>query len=153
MVLNPNLNIILQSRKASKKILDYLSIEQINKIPEGFNNNIIWNCGHIIVVQQMLTYGLTDIPMPVSKELLNEFMPGSKPNQFYDQNAVDNIKNLLFSTYEQLTEDIVSGKLMHIKPFMSALKFEITDIESAIAFDQYHEAMHMGIILSLRKLV
>lgn len=151
--MNPNLSIILQNRKACKKMLDYLTTAQVNKIPDGFNNNIIWNCGHIIVVQQMLTYGLTDIPMSVSKEMFNDFRPGSKPVQFFDQNAVDNIKNLLFSTFEQLAEDTNSGKVHHLKPFMSALKFEITDIDSAIAFDQYHEAMHMGCILNYLKLV
>lgn len=133
--------------------MDYLSTEQVNKIPEGFNNNIIWNCGHVIVVQQMLTYGLTEIPMPVSKEMFDEFKPGSKPEQFYDQHAIKNIKNLLFSTYEQLVEDISAKKINNLRPFMTALRFEITDINSALAFDQYHEALHMGCILSLMKRV
>jgi hypothetical protein len=151
--MNPNLSIILQNRKACKKILDYLTTEQVNEIPEGFNNNIVWNCGHIIVVQQMLTYGLTDIPMSVSDELFKEFRPGSKPEKYYDQDEVENIKKLFFSTHEQFMDDLSAGKMNTIKPFMTALKFEITDITTAIAFDQYHEALHMGCILSLMKRV
>jgi hypothetical protein len=34
--------------------------EQLNTIPEGYNNNLIWNIAHIIVVQQMLVYKYLD---------------------------------------------------------------------------------------------
>ena len=54
MSIEANLAITLQNRKACKKILDSLSIDQINQIPTGFNNNILWNCAHILAVQQML---------------------------------------------------------------------------------------------------
>jgi len=29
-----------------------LTTEQLNEIPKGFNNNIIWNLGHLIASQQ-----------------------------------------------------------------------------------------------------
>jgi uncharacterized damage-inducible protein DinB len=38
-----------------QRILDeisHLSVEQLNKVPTGFNNNIIWNLGHMIAAQQ-----------------------------------------------------------------------------------------------------
>ena len=33
-----------------------LSIEQLNHIPDGFNNNIIWNLAHIVATQQNICY-------------------------------------------------------------------------------------------------
>ncbi|MBD1422623.1 DinB family protein [Sphingobacterium chuzhouense] len=30
------------------------SLDQLNKIPNGFNNNLIWNIGHIIVTRQKI---------------------------------------------------------------------------------------------------
>jgi hypothetical protein len=42
-------NIIRQNREAFIRLLDGLIIEQLNEIPAGFNNNIAWNFGHMIV--------------------------------------------------------------------------------------------------------
>ncbi len=34
-----------------------LTVDQYNVVPPGFNNNIIWNMGHILVVSEDLLYG------------------------------------------------------------------------------------------------
>jgi hypothetical protein len=41
------------------KFLSGYNLDQLNTIPEGFNNNLIWNIGHIIVSQQLLVYKLS----------------------------------------------------------------------------------------------
>ncbi len=146
-----NYAITFQNRKAYKKILDSFSTEQINMIPAGYNNNIIWNCAHVITVQQMFTYGLAELPFTIPAEMFMEFSPGTKPVKYYDETNVDDIKKMLFSSMELLEADIKAEKFKSLRPFTTALKFEITNIESAIAFNQYHEAMHMGHVLDLRR--
>ena len=42
------------SRHIYLKFLETYSLAQLNKIPDGFSNNIIWNAGHVIVSQQKL---------------------------------------------------------------------------------------------------
>ncbi len=36
--------------------IEGLTAEQLNKIPDGYNNNIIWNLGHLICAEQSLCY-------------------------------------------------------------------------------------------------
>ena len=146
-----NYSITFQNRKAYKKLLDSLSIEFINQIPEGFNNNIIWNCAHVITVQQMFTYGLAEQPFTIPDEMFREFSPGTKPVKYYDEAYLVDIKKMLFTSMEQLDADIRENKLKSLRPYMTALKFEITDIDSAMAFNHYHEALHMGHVLDLRR--
>jgi hypothetical protein len=43
-------------RELLDKYFDNYSLEQLNKVPPGFSNNLIWNIGHSIVAQQMLVY-------------------------------------------------------------------------------------------------
>lgn len=49
------------SRNLYAAYFDNYSLEQLNKIPAGFNNNLIWNIGHIIVAQQSLIYQLSNL--------------------------------------------------------------------------------------------
>ena len=151
MSIQTSLAITLQNRKANKKFLDFVSIEQANMIPTGFNNNMIWQCGHILAVQQMLTYGLAGLPFTIPNDIVNGFSPGTKPKVIYDSDFVAGLQKMLFTTYEQLVIDIEEGKFEIMNPFMTALKYEIHDLESAILFNQYHEALHMGHTLSIHR--
>ncbi|MFH5831956.1 DinB family protein [Halalkalibaculum sp. DA3122] len=45
------------------------SLERLNTIPQGFNNNLIWSFGHIIVSQQALIYRLSGLEGYVSDQL------------------------------------------------------------------------------------
>jgi hypothetical protein len=40
---------------------------------EGYSNNLIWNIAHIIVVQQMLVYKLSGLPMMISDEMVEKY--------------------------------------------------------------------------------
>jgi hypothetical protein len=52
-------------------VLSGYNLDQLNTIPEGFNNNLIWNIGHIIVSQLLvINFGL---PMMVSDELVEKY--------------------------------------------------------------------------------
>jgi hypothetical protein len=33
-------------------LVENLTINQLNEVPEGFNNNIIWNLAHLTAAQQ-----------------------------------------------------------------------------------------------------
>ena len=57
-------------REILLKILESHSLEQLNKIPQGFNNNIIWNIGHCVSSQQVLVYKLSGLPTMVSEEFI-----------------------------------------------------------------------------------
>ena len=146
-----NLAVLLQNRKVLKKLLDSLSPEQINKIPIGFNNNVLWNVAHVIAVQQILLYGLSNQPVVVEKNFVNRFSPGTKPDVFYDETMISEVKSLLAFSYDRLIQDIQSNMFGSFNPYSTALRFEINDLESAITFNLYHETLHTGHILNLRK--
>jgi hypothetical protein len=69
------------------------TLEQLNKIPEGYNNNLIWNIAHVVVVQQMLVYKLSEFYDDLTKWLRN--IKGSKPEHIATQAEVDELKLLL----------------------------------------------------------
>jgi hypothetical protein len=141
------------SRKSLSHFLDTTSLEKLNKIPEGFNNNIIWNIAHIIVVQQMLSYKLSGFPMLVSDEMVAKYTRGTKPLNDFIQSEIDEIQTLLFETINKTEVDFNDGIFKNYQEFSSLSGFRMRNIEDALAFNYYHEAIHTGMIMSIMKFV
>lgn len=141
------------SRKALSHFLDVISLEQLNKIPDGFNNNIIWNIAHILVVQQMLAYKLSGLPMLVSDEMVAKYMRGTKPTQDVTQSELEVIQSLLFETINKTEDDYNDGRFQNFQEFTSLSGFTMRNIEDALSFNYYHEAVHTGMIMSIMKFV
>jgi len=139
------------SRNALYHFLDSISLENLNKIPEGFNNNIIWNIAHVVVVQQMLAYKLSGLPMLISDEMVAKYMRGTKPAQDVTQSEIDEIKFLLFETINKTKVDYNNGIFKNFQEFTSLSGFTMKNIEDALSFNYYHEAVHTGVIKSLIK--
>ena len=101
-------DITLKNRQLLAGIIDKFTLEQLNTIPKGFNNNIIWNIGHSIVTQQLLVYGLSGNEMKISTAMKDAYRKGSKPSGPVSQEEVDQIKELLFSTLDDLKKIITT---------------------------------------------
>lgn len=141
------------SRKIVAEYLENYTLEQLNKVPEGFNNNLIWNIGHIVVVQQMLVYNLSGLPMVVSQGMVDKYKRGSKPEDNVSQSEVDEIRSLLFETINQTKADLNSKIFKTYTEFTTLSGFTMRNVEDALAFNYYHEAMHIGMMMSIRKFI
>ena len=141
------------SRNVLLTFLEKYTLEQLNTIPEGFSNNLIWNIGHIIVVQQMLVYKLSDLTMMISDEMVEKYKKGTKPEHNVNQEEVDEIKVLLFSTLEKIRNDFEKNKFQKYDEFTSMSGFTIRTATEAIVFNNYHEALHTGIMMQIRKFI
>lgn len=141
------------SREIYAKLFEKYTLEQLNKIPDGFSNNLIWNIGHIMVSQQILVYRGAGQPTSISDELVSLYMRGTRPERDVTQAEADQIKELLFSTIAKTEEDYRSGLFTSYTARKSELGFSLDSIEDAIAFNNYHEAIHFGIVMSLKKFI
>jgi hypothetical protein len=141
------------SRKILSQFLEKFSVEQLNKIPEGFSNNIIWNIGHIIVVQQMLVYKLSGLPMMISDEMVNAYKKGSKPEHNASQAEVDEIKSLLLKTINQTEVDFNNKIFKIFQEYPTSVDYTIKSAEDAMTFNNFHEGLHIGVIMGIRKFI
>ncbi len=129
------------------------SIEQLNAIPDGFRNNLFWNYGHVIVTQQLLCYALSGQRTVVDKSLIESYRKGTAPNGMVDQAGFQELQTLSTTTLNQFQEDYEKGIFQSFKPYPTSYGVELTSIVEAFHFNLAHEAMHMGTMLALRKLV
>lgn len=139
------------SRNVYLKFLENFSLEQLNYIPEGLSNNLIWNIGHVVVVQQALVYKLSGLPMMVSEELFEKYRNGSQPNSNTSQEEIDLIKQVLIDSVENTKRDFEKGVFQVYKEYTTTTGFHLASAEDAITFNNFHEGTHLGFMLKIKK--
>lgn len=144
-------DITTKNRTLFKGFLETYTLEELNKVPKGFNNNIIWNVAHTIVTQQLLVYNLSGLPMLLSSDLVDMYKKGSKPERDVTQDELNAIKDLLFSTIEKTKEDYNNKLFKNYNQYTVTTKSVLTKVEEAIDFNNFHEGIHLGYILALKK--
>ncbi|MCA9839159.1 MAG: DinB family protein [Trueperaceae bacterium] len=145
--------LISDIRQWYKKLFEALSDDALNHIPEGFNNNILWNAGHVVLVQQRLTYGLSGLPIGIDESFNHFFKPGSSPANWQTKPDTKLVHDLLLSLPEKFEQDYQAGIFKTFQPYTTSTGFHIASFEEAVIFNNFHEGIHLGTILALRKLI
>ncbi|WP_417866605.1 DinB family protein [Xanthomarina gelatinilytica] len=140
-----------KNRAIFKTFLETFTLEELNKVPKGFNNNIIWNIAHTIVTQQLLVYNLSGLPMLLTNDMVEKYRKGTKPEQDVTRAEVDLIKGLLFSTIEKTKEDYNNNVFETYNEYTVTTKSTLTNVDEAIDFNNFHEGIHLGYILALKR--
>lgn len=149
--MQSQLDILKATRNNYLKQLDGISLEHLNAIPEGYNNNLIWNAAHAIVTQQLLCYAMSGVEVKLPKAIIALYRKGAKPTGPVSQVEVDQIKKWLTESIEWLAEDIKAGTFKTFKEYATSYGYTLTSIEDAVAFNNVHEGMHLGYIIALKK--
>jgi hypothetical protein len=145
--------IIRANRLLILKIIENLSLEQLNKIPEGFKNNIAWNVAHLVVTQQLLCYKLSELNILVTEEMVEAYQKGTVPKERMTQEELDFVKEQLLSLVDTFEEDYNAKIFDNYKPYSTSMNVTLNNINEAFQFNNFHEGIHLGIIFSLRKFV
>ncbi|MXP05651.1 MULTISPECIES: DinB family protein [Apibacter] len=140
-------------RKSLVQEIDDLSIEQLQKIPEGFKNNIFWNVAHTLVSQQILHYKMSGLNPLITNDWIENYQNGTFPRFVITEDEIDYLKSKLIITAEQLEEDFNEKRFESYTEFETKMGIVISSVEDAINFNNTHEALHYGIVSSMKKLV
>jgi hypothetical protein len=135
------------------KLLEEVTIDEWNSVPPGFNNNIIWNLGHLVASQQGVCYLRAGLKTRIDEAFYIRFKPDTKPGDFISNDEVAAIKALLFSTLEQFEEDYQNGLFVNYNTWTTRYGATLTNIDDAMQFLLYHEGLHTGYIMALKRAV
>jgi hypothetical protein len=85
--------------------------------------------------------------------MVEKYKKGTKPEKDATQAEVDEIKSFLNVTIEKTDEDFNHNIFQEYQEYPTSTGFILKNVEGAIAFNNFHEGLHLGIMMSLRKLV
>ncbi len=145
--------ILKASRTRLLQLVETVDNKILFKIPETFNNNIVWQIGHCITSQQRHMYMRSGLPMHISQEFMEMFKIGSSPYTWKSSPDIDEIKHLLLYTVNQLSKDLQAGIFVDYQPFSLPLGITVNNHIQALQAANFHEAEHSGIIFSYLKLL
>ena len=142
----------LAQRKLIAKVTSGLSAEQLVTVPDCRSNNVLWNLGHLLVAQQGMAYTLSGLPMKAPESYKAFFGKGTSPADWSDdgpdpQAVLDSVVPLA----EEFERDLEAGIFQNYQPYSTAVGVDLGSIDDAVAFNNFHEGLHFGIILAILK--
>lgn len=150
-IISYELEMLIQGRKNLVGLISRHNDEQVNLIPSGFRNNLIWNLGHIIVSHQILCYKFSGLDPVVPAAIIDQFKRGTAPVDTLDHDQINQLKTLAVETTTRFKKDYQKGIFKEYQSYQSLYGVELNSIEDAIVFNNTHEGMHLGYIMALGK--
>jgi hypothetical protein len=142
---------LAQIRKNLISFLHAYDVKRLTYIPMGFKNHIFWNCAHVLVTQQLMTYYLSDNTMLVENDWVMRFKKGTFGDQNITEEDVNLLIKLLQTTQVRLKKDYFAEDLSFFRPYETSFGIKLESIEDAIRFNNLHESLHLGYVMALSK--
>ena len=146
-----HIDILKATRANILKAIEGISLDQLNLVPDGYNNNLIWNAGHVVVTQQRLCYAMSGLEIKLPEGIIAIYKKGAKPEKDVTQEEVDQIKAWLTESIDWLEVDLEAGVFKTFKTYPTSYGYTLNSIEDAVNFNNVHEGMHLGYIIAMKK--
>lgn len=127
-----------------------LKIEEMNKIPMGYTNNVAWHLGHVVSVQQSLCYALSGLPISIPAKMGEKYARYTKPEGFIELEEIQMLKETLVSTLKKLIADLDMKRFSHYRPYTTVTNERLMNISDALRFDAFHEQLHLQKAFAIR---
>ena len=147
------LDALRKTRASLLAVADGTPPEAWTETPAGFSNNVLWNVGHVAVTADLLTYGLAGLDVPAPAWAVAAFRKGTSPAEWAAPPDVDAARALLTDGVDRLEADLRAGRFdgAPFRPYTTTPGVTLASVDEALAFDLYHEGLHLGSVLALRK--
>ena len=141
------------SRGYLLQVIEGISDEKMLEVPEGAVNNVLWNLGHIVHAHDRFTYGACDVESDVPASYTDLFKGGTSPSDWDEPPSIEEVMGHIKNATDKTYSDYAAGKFDNYNAFELAPSLTIRNIDEALQFNCLHEGVHIGIILSLKRLI
>jgi DinB superfamily len=134
--------------------LESITEDMADIIPNGFNNNIRWNVGHILIVQEQLALNFAGLSPQLSPEFVNFFGNRTSPREWKVEPPSLQILSDELKKQTAFIKESLGNRLQEkaIKPFVR-LGFKMETIGEILTFSLHHEGMHTGVIYAIQRAI
>ncbi|MBM7097984.1 DinB family protein [Bacillus sp. H-16] len=142
------LNQLRSYREELVNIVEEVSEKEADRIPEGFNNNIRWNLGHVCLDQYLWIQALTKEKREEPPKLNQWFGFGTEPADFTEDTPSLETLKVLLKRQPDVIEKEYGERLEETFP---PIDMGMETIEQVLVRTIFHEGLHTQAIIDLKK--
>jgi uncharacterized damage-inducible protein DinB len=143
------------ARNRSLHALKDVAEEKAAQKPEGFNNNILWHAGHILLVTEQFLFGVPSGSLQISDTYKELFANGTKPDDW--KSVPPSLQEIIAQLQEQKTriKENIETRLEEelASPFKLGSGLQMNTVGELMNMAIYHEAIHTGHINAMKRIV
>lgn len=120
----------------------------VDIIPPGYSNNIRWNFGHIVLVQERLVFFALGEKMGLPPQYETYFAAGTSPSEWTGTPPTLEEIAAEMASQKQRIKDFLSPRLGEAlpKPFINKAGIQFNTVAETFLFSFFHEGMHLETI-------
>ncbi|MGE7612876.1 DinB family protein [Paenibacillus sp. FSL H7-0737] len=139
-------------RSVTVRAVEELSEELLDIIPQGLNNNIRWNLGHIYLVQEKFAFHSARELMQLPESFERLFAKGTKPAEWSEKPPTLEVLIKMLSEQPKRIQEAMHNRLSEqATPLTTGSGLTLNTIGEFINFTLYHEGMHFNTIKLLNR--
>jgi uncharacterized damage-inducible protein DinB len=142
-------------RGQTVKALQDVPEDAASAIPPGFRNSILWQAGHIYLVQERFAFSLQGKEAEIPASYLACFAPGGSPSAWTETPAtLAEVTERLRRQADRIAETW-TGRLHEgaPAPYTTSTGMTLSSTEAFLNFTLYHEGMHFQAIKMYKALL
>ncbi|WP_238188491.1 DinB family protein [Paenibacillus sp. L3-i20] len=131
-------------RKGTLKLLDGVTEDNADRIPDGFRNTIRWQYGHIYVVQERFAFQYIGLPQQLPAGFKERYEYGTSPLTTTATDAVPTLQELewmLNEQQERIYEALANRLQEKLVPYTTSTGITLSTPEQFLSLSLYHEGL------------
>ncbi|MFT4092359.1 MAG: DinB family protein [Niabella sp.] len=149
-----SIDIINSVRSKATAIVSETSIDDLNQIPEGFNNNMAWNFGHLVVSGYSLVFRVTRVDPDFEIPYFDKYKKGSRPEAPVSKEEITALISLSGVFAQSVKDALNANRFTEIAPYTTGtFGLPITNIENMLATVALHDTVHWQTIRDYKRLL
>ena len=133
--------------------LEGLDTDRMLALPDGRDDNILWNVGHLLCSLSRLTYVFSGQPLPIPEHYLTLFGKGTSARHWDEAPDIDEVLGHFNRLPKQIEQDFLAHRFTGYKALEIVPGKTISSVEEAVSFHCFHEGLHIGMIITLKELL
>ena len=140
------------ARATTLLVVEGVSESGATKIPEGFNNNILWNLGHVYLSLERFALHFAGEPVQIPESFATFFGGGTKPVDWVGEPpALAEVLELLKEQPNRIREKLQNRLNETVAQPITIRNVKLSTVGELLSFSLFPEGMHVQNLKILRR--